>query len=100
MCNGAGVIDTELGYMDTVTTVCEACGGRRYSDDVLQYRLDGPVDDGGRVVFTGTPAELVARARAGEGDGARSASGEGSRSASSEGSRSITGEYLRRFVEE
>lgn len=46
VCNGAGVIDTELGFMDTVTTVCEACGGRRYSNDVLQYRLDGPADDG------------------------------------------------------
>lgn len=46
LCNGAGVIDTELGFMDTVTTVCEACGGRRYSNDVLQYRLDGPADDG------------------------------------------------------
>ncbi|WP_228525213.1 ATP-binding cassette domain-containing protein [Actinomyces haliotis] len=46
VCNGAGVIDTELGFMETVTTVCEACGGRRYSNDVLQYRLDGPADDG------------------------------------------------------
>ena len=46
VCNGAGAIDTELGFMDTVTTVCEACGGRRYSNDVLQYRLDGPADDG------------------------------------------------------
>ena len=45
-CNGAGVIYTELGFMDTVTTVCEVCGGRRYNEDVLRYRLDGPAADG------------------------------------------------------
>ena len=33
--------------METVTTVCEACDGRRYNDDVLHHRLDGPTDEGG-----------------------------------------------------
>lgn len=38
-CNGAGVIDTELGFMATVTTVCEDCGGRRFHSSVLDYRF-------------------------------------------------------------
>ncbi|MGO1316745.1 MAG: ATP-binding cassette domain-containing protein [Cellulomonadaceae bacterium] len=41
VCNGAGVIFTELGFMDTVTTPCEACGGRRFQDAVLEYTLGG-----------------------------------------------------------
>ena len=41
VCNGAGVIDTELGFMDTVTTTCEACEGRRYNDEVLAYTFGG-----------------------------------------------------------
>ena len=41
VCDGAGVIDTQLGFMETVTTVCEACQGRRYNDEVLAYRLGG-----------------------------------------------------------
>lgn len=41
VCNGAGVIETELGFMDTVTTTCEACEGRRYHDDVLAYTFGG-----------------------------------------------------------
>ncbi len=40
-CNGAGVIRTELGFMETVTTPCEVCDGRRFDDSVLQYRLGG-----------------------------------------------------------
>ncbi|WP_328705105.1 ATP-binding cassette domain-containing protein [Actinomyces faecalis] len=41
VCHGAGVIDTQLGFMETVTTVCEACEGRRYDDEVLAYRFGG-----------------------------------------------------------
>ena len=41
VCNGAGVIFTELGFMDTVTTTCEECGGKRFSADVLEYKLAG-----------------------------------------------------------
>ena len=29
-CNGAGVIYTELGFMDTVATTCEECEGKRF----------------------------------------------------------------------
>ena len=38
-CNGAGVITTELGFMDTVVTPCEACEGKRFQPSVLEYRL-------------------------------------------------------------
>ncbi len=40
-CNGAGVIYTELGFMDTVVTPCEDCGGRRFQAGVLEYTLAG-----------------------------------------------------------
>jgi excinuclease UvrABC ATPase subunit len=40
-CNGAGVIYTELGFMDTVATPCEDCGGKRFQAAVLDYRLGG-----------------------------------------------------------
>ncbi len=70
-CNGVGLIYTELGFMDTVATTCEACEGRRFEASVLDYRLGGlniadvldlPVDDA--VAFFGagearTPAALA-----------------------------------------
>ena len=40
-CNGAGVIYTELGFMDTVATTCEECEGRRFQASVLEYHLGG-----------------------------------------------------------
>ena len=40
-CNGAGVIYTELGFMDTVATTCEDCEGKRYEASVLDYKLGG-----------------------------------------------------------
>src|SRR5262249_1086913 len=40
-CNGAGMIYTELGFMDVVTTVCEDCGGKRVRASVLEYKLGG-----------------------------------------------------------
>ncbi len=40
-CNGAGVIYTELGFMETVATPCEECGGRRFRGSVLDHRLAG-----------------------------------------------------------
>ncbi|MBG6085330.1 ATP-binding cassette domain-containing protein [Zhihengliuella flava] len=40
-CKGAGVIVTELGFMDTVETPCEDCGGKRFMAEVLQYTLGG-----------------------------------------------------------
>jgi excinuclease UvrABC ATPase subunit len=40
-CNGAGVIYTELGFMDTVATTCEECEGKRFQASVLEYQLGG-----------------------------------------------------------
>ncbi|NCT90733.1 excinuclease ABC subunit UvrA [Cellulomonas sp. APG4] len=40
-CNGAGVIYTELGVMETVATTCEECDGRRFKAEVLDYLLAG-----------------------------------------------------------
>jgi excinuclease UvrABC ATPase subunit len=40
-CNGAGVIYTELGIMDTVATTCEECEGKRFQAAVLEYTLGG-----------------------------------------------------------
>jgi excinuclease UvrABC ATPase subunit len=40
-CNGAGVIYTELGFMDTVATICEECEGKRFGASVLDYHLGG-----------------------------------------------------------
>ena len=40
-CNGAGVIYTELGFMDTVATTCEVCEGKRFQSAVLEYKLGG-----------------------------------------------------------
>ncbi|MGP9733259.1 ATP-binding cassette domain-containing protein [Brachybacterium sp. AOP42-C2-15] len=41
VCKGAGVIYTELGFMETVATPCEECEGRRFRTDVLEYRFGG-----------------------------------------------------------
>jgi excinuclease UvrABC ATPase subunit len=40
-CNGAGVIYTELGFMDTVATTCEVCEGKRFDASVLEYTFGG-----------------------------------------------------------
>jgi len=40
-CKGSGVIITELGFMDTVSTPCEDCGGKRFQAAVLELRLGG-----------------------------------------------------------
>ncbi|HWI30012.1 MAG TPA: ATP-binding cassette domain-containing protein, partial [Microbacterium sp.] len=40
-CKGLGVIITELGFTSSVETLCEVCGGTGFSDEALEYRLDG-----------------------------------------------------------
>jgi excinuclease ABC A subunit len=40
-CQGLGVIYTDLGVMDAVKTPCEICGGKRFKDEVLAYKLNG-----------------------------------------------------------
>ena len=41
VCNGAGVIYTDLVMMAGVATPCDECEGRRYQADVLVYTLGG-----------------------------------------------------------
>ena len=41
VCQGKGVIVSEMAFMDSIETECEACGGLRYSKEALQYTLDG-----------------------------------------------------------
>ncbi|MCX7709694.1 MAG: excinuclease ABC subunit UvrA [Clostridia bacterium] len=41
MCSGKGVIVTEMAFMDPVTTVCEMCEGKRFSDESLSHRYKG-----------------------------------------------------------
>ncbi|MCL1801582.1 MAG: excinuclease ABC subunit UvrA [Promicromonosporaceae bacterium] len=40
-CKGAGVIVTELGYLESVSTPCDECGGRRFKPEVEAYHLGG-----------------------------------------------------------
>ncbi|MBW4720305.1 ATP-binding cassette domain-containing protein [Saccharothrix obliqua] len=40
-CQGAGVIYTDLAFMDGQETVCRTCGGRRFTPEVLRHKVDG-----------------------------------------------------------
>ncbi|MFN8425975.1 MAG: excinuclease ABC subunit UvrA [Anaerolineales bacterium] len=40
-CQGLGVIYTELSFFDSVKSPCEVCEGRRFKDEVLEYKLNG-----------------------------------------------------------
>ena len=40
-CQGLGVIYTDLAFLDEVKTPCEICGGKRFKDEVLAYKLNG-----------------------------------------------------------
>jgi len=66
-CNGLGTIYTSLGFMADVATVCEVCEGRRFTDEVLQYRLRDrnivevlamPVEEA-RAFFTERPVRVM-----------------------------------------
>ena len=63
-CNGAGVIYTELGFMDTVATTCEDCEGKRYEAAVLDYHLGGR-DISEVLAMSVSEAEAVLRRRGG-----------------------------------
>ena len=41
VCQGKGVIVNDMAFMDSIETVCEACGGLRYSNEVLGYQVKG-----------------------------------------------------------
>lgn len=40
-CQGLGVVYTELSFFDSVKSPCEICGGKRFKDEVLAYKLNG-----------------------------------------------------------
>lgn len=40
-CQGLGVIYTDLAFLSEVKTPCEVCGGQRFKDEVLTYKLNG-----------------------------------------------------------
>lgn len=40
-CQGRGIIVADMAYMDSIETVCEMCGGTRYSKEVLTYLYKG-----------------------------------------------------------
>ncbi|CAI6034596.1 excinuclease ABC subunit UvrA [Cohnella sp. JJ-181] len=40
-CQGLGVIYTDLAFLDSVKLPCEVCGGRRFKEEVLAYKLNG-----------------------------------------------------------
>ena len=35
------MIYTDLAFLDEVKTPCETCGGKRFKDEVLAYKLNG-----------------------------------------------------------
>ena len=41
VCQGKGVIVNDMAFMDSIETVCEACGGLRYNKEVLSYQVQG-----------------------------------------------------------
>ncbi len=40
-CQGLGVVYTDLAFLDEIKIPCDVCGGKRFKDEVLQYKLNG-----------------------------------------------------------
>ncbi|MNO25572.1 UvrABC system protein A [compost metagenome] len=40
-CQGLGAVYTDLSFLDSVKLPCEACGGKRFKEEVLTYKLNG-----------------------------------------------------------
>jgi excinuclease UvrABC ATPase subunit len=40
-CGGAGVLYTDLGFLNDAKSPCDVCGGKRFKEEVLGYRLNG-----------------------------------------------------------
>lgn len=40
-CQGQGVEYVDLAFMDSVKSPCEVCGGKRFKDEVLTFKLNG-----------------------------------------------------------
>ncbi|MFC5751393.1 ATP-binding cassette domain-containing protein [Actinomadura rugatobispora] len=69
-CKGIGLIYTDLAMMAEVASVCEECEGRRFTPEVLSYRLNGknisevlgmPVAEAREFFTTGQPRVILDR---------------------------------------
>lgn len=40
-CQGLGVVYTDLSFFESAKSPCEVCRGRRFKDEVLEYKLNG-----------------------------------------------------------
>jgi len=40
-CKGMGTTTTDLAFMDPIVTICEVCGGKRFTPETLSYSLRG-----------------------------------------------------------
>ncbi|MDF2836173.1 MAG: thiamine transporter permease [Paenibacillus sp.] len=40
-CQGLGVIYMDLSFLDSVKLPCDVCGGKRFKEEVLEYKLNG-----------------------------------------------------------
>ncbi|MEK3884475.1 excinuclease ABC subunit UvrA [Paenibacillus sp. PL2-23] len=40
-CQGLGVVYIDISFLDSVKLPCEACGGKRFKEEVLAYQLNG-----------------------------------------------------------
>ncbi|WP_285060324.1 excinuclease ABC subunit UvrA [Pedobacter ginsengisoli] len=40
-CQGTGFIFTDLAFLEPVKTICETCNGKRFKEEVLEYKLKG-----------------------------------------------------------
>lgn len=40
-CKGRGFIETDLSFMDSVATLCDDCGGKRFKQEVLVHTYNG-----------------------------------------------------------
>ncbi len=40
-CKGLGLVELDLAFMESVTDVCEICGGKRFTKQVLKYLWHG-----------------------------------------------------------
>ncbi|PPH87103.1 excinuclease ABC subunit UvrA [Rathayibacter sp. AY1D5] len=70
VCKGAGMIFTELGPAAAVSSVCEECDGKRFTAEVLEYRLRGrnihevlsmPIVDAAEFFASGPAHTVLAR---------------------------------------
>ncbi|MFT8639046.1 ATP-binding cassette domain-containing protein [Bifidobacterium sp.] len=58
VCKGKGMITLDIAYLGDTSTICEACGGARYSKQALQYR-DGGLDIAQALALTAEEARQL-----------------------------------------